>query len=97
MKRLRNPLPVASYDVQADATPLLLVENLQLGFKRTGMAFIAEGYLNLMRVRLQIIQILLNQHLAAMHNADMIAQILDLAQIMRGDQHRQAALGHLLE
>ncbi|MNU09324.1 hypothetical protein D3C72_2558250 [compost metagenome] len=61
------------------------MENLQLGVKCAGVAFITESHLNFMRVRLQIIQILLNQHFTAMHNADMITQILNFAQVMRGD------------
>ncbi|MNR44039.1 hypothetical protein D3C85_1627320 [compost metagenome] len=61
------------------------------------MTLIAKSHLNLVRIRFKIIQVLLDQHPAAMHNPNMITQILDLPQIMRRDQHGQLPLGDLLE
>ena len=39
----------------------------------------------------------LEQHLAAVHDADMVAHILQLAQVVAGDKDRRAALGHILQ
>ena len=45
-------------------------------------------------VSLHIFQAALQQHFAMIHNAHMIADVFQLSQIVRGDQHRGLVLGH---
>ena len=40
---------------------------------------------------------MLEQELAAAHHAHMVAHVLQFAQVVRGDEHRRAALGNVLQ
>ena len=57
----------------------------------------AEHDLHLHHVVLQLVQRPLQQHLALVQDADVVAHVLQLAQVVGADQNRRAALLHVLQ
>ncbi|MMZ66057.1 hypothetical protein D1872_285160 [compost metagenome] len=58
------------------------MQNLQLPVKRIGMCRIAESHLYFVRVGLEVVQIAFHDDAAFVHDGNMVAQVLDFAQIV---------------
>ena len=57
---------------------------------------LSENALHFEHAELHLVQITREQDAAAVQQADMVADVLELAQVVRGDDRRQAAALHIL-
>ena len=60
-----------------------------------GGVAVGEGHLQFHGVILQVGQAPLQEHLALIHNAHMVAHVLQLTEVVAGHQHRSATLGNI--
>ena len=59
-------------------------------------AAVGEGKLNLHKLVLKLVQPLFEQHPAVLHNPDVVAHVLQLAQVVRGDEHGRAVFADVV-
>lgn len=82
----QNVVLIAADNVGMDAADALVMQDVETGGQLRLLA--AEGHLQLHGVVLQVGQAALQQHLALCHDTHVVADVLQLAEVVAGHQNR---------
>lgn len=91
----QNVVLIAADNVGMDAADALVMQDVETGGQLRLLA--AEGHLQLHGVVLQVGQAALQQHLALVHDTHVVADVLQLAEVVAGHQNGGATLGHVCQ
>ena len=90
-QQLLHGVVAAADDERLDAADLLAVHHVE---RRRDRVFRDELHLD--HVVLQVGEAPFQQELSVVHDADMVAHVLQLAQVVRRDEHRRLMCGDVL-